>query len=163
MRGLGSLPPLTDEQRLQRQIDNEIWLAERRWRDEQQRAASEQARLEAAAQRQREAAIAAEQHRQRVNRDIAERGNRNRELGSIYDRLTRAEQFRNHAWASARQQAAINQRQVLIADIEKDIASLSPPPPEPNIVVVREDDGSADFGSRNFDVAKWAKKPRSWW
>jgi hypothetical protein len=38
-----------------------------------------------------------------------------------------------------------------------------PPPPEPTIVFVQEDDGSGDLGSRNFDVAKWAKKPRSWW
>ena len=51
----------------------------------------------------------------------------------------------------------------MIADIEKDIAALNPTPaPEPTIVVVQEDDGSADFGSRNFDVAKWSKKPRSW-
>jgi len=51
----------------------------------------------------------------------------------------------------------------MIADIEKGIAALNPPPPpEPTVVVVSEDDGSADFASRNFDVAKWSKKPRSW-
>src|SRR6516164_11247919 len=49
-------------------------------------------------------------------------------------------------------------RQALIADVEKDIAALNPTPaPEPAIVFVQEDDGSADLGSSNFDVAKWSK------
>jgi hypothetical protein len=44
-----------------------------------------------------------------------------------------------------------------------DAAIPKPPLPEPTIVYVAEDDGSADLGSRNFDPVKWAKKSRSWW
>jgi hypothetical protein len=43
-------------------------------------------------------------------------------------------------------------------------AAIPKPPPEPVTVVVQQEDyGSADWGSRNFDPVKWAKKPRSWW
>jgi len=59
-------------------------------------------------------------------------------------------------WAASRQR--------LSKALDNAVATrYPPPPPEPPTVIVEQDDGSADFGSRNFDVAKWAKKPRSWW
>jgi hypothetical protein len=57
-----------------------------------------------------------------------------------------------------------NTGMVLPSRLDNAITTRYPPPPEPITVIVQpEDDGSADLGSRNFDVAKWSKKPRSWW
>jgi hypothetical protein len=72
----------------------------------------------------------------------------------------RQEAFRHNAVRAA---AHANARQRLSGALDAALALRNPPsPPEPTVVVVQEDDGSADFGSRNFDVAKWTKKPRSW-
>jgi hypothetical protein len=40
----------------------------------------------------------------------------------------------------------------------------NPPAPEPTVVIVeRPSEGSAELGSRDFDIAAFNKKPRSWW
>ena len=120
-------------------------------------------RDEAATRAEREAAVADAEARRRASRESMERDQSRQQLTGIYDRLRRAEEFRNHVVATSRRAAVQQNRQALIADVEKDIAALNPTPaPEPTIVVVQEDDGSADFGGRNFDDAKWSKKPRSW-
>jgi hypothetical protein len=76
--------------------------------------------------------------------------------------LNRAEQFRNHVVAEARRNAAIQQRQALIADLD---ASINPPPaPEaPVIIVEQQSEGSPELGSADFDPTLFARKPRSWW
>jgi hypothetical protein len=62
-----------------------------------------------------------------------------------------------------RSQAHAAARESLSKTLDDWMALKYPAPqPEPNVVVVQEDDGSADFGSRNFDVAKGMKKSRSW-
>jgi hypothetical protein len=72
----------------------------------------------------------------------------------------RQEAFRHNAVRAA---AHANARQRLSGALDAALALRNPPPPpEPTVVVVESDDGSVDFGSRNFDVAKWSKKPRSW-
>ena len=86
---------------------------------------------------------------------------RERQLSDLHRASIRQEQFHHAAVRSA---AFASQRQQLGAALDDFMALKFPsPPPEPTVVVVHEEDGSADFGSRNFDVAKWAKKPRSWW
>jgi hypothetical protein len=111
---------------------------------------------------EREAALAAEQHRQRVSRAIAERSQRNRETARIYERLNRAEQFRNHVVAEARRNAAIQQRQALMDDLDR---TINPPTaPEPTTIIVeQQSEGSAELGSADFDPKLFARKPRSWW
>ena len=159
------LKPLSDEEREWRRLEHEQFLAQSRERDRQQWLAYQQ--------RQAEAAEAARiQDRQRADGERAERSRklqeqlrqdsanqlRDAQLASLHRASLEQQQFRRAAIKSAR---FAHQRQAL----ENALAHFSPPkePPEPNVVIFSEDDGSADFGSRNFDVAKWSKKPRSWW
>jgi hypothetical protein len=88
------------------------------------------------------------------------RQNRDRTLTGLLDHAIEQRQYR-HGFAKSAQFGA--QRQRLSKALGDTITARYPPPPEPTVVVVQEDDGSADLGSRNFDPAKWAKKPRSWW
>jgi hypothetical protein len=82
-------------------------------------------------------------------------------MADLHAASIRQEAYRYHAIRSA---AFADRRQRLSSALDAAVALKNPPPaPEPNIVVVSDDDGSADFGSRNFDVAKSSKKPRSWW
>jgi outer membrane translocation and assembly module TamA len=136
LRGLQNRQTISDEQRLLWQLEFEAREKERRFRIREARAENHRAEIEAAARAEREAAIAAEQHRQRVNRDIMERGQSQRQLTGIYDRLRRAEDFRNHAVMLSRQHAAQQSLQATIADLEVDIAKLNPaPPPQPQVIV----------------------------
>jgi hypothetical protein len=85
---------------------------------------------------------------------------RDRQLADLHAASVRQEAFHQGAIRSA---AFANQRQRLSSALDNALALRNPPaPPEPATVFVQEDDGSADLGSRNFDVGKWARKPRSW-
>jgi hypothetical protein len=96
-----------------------------------------------------------EEMRQQTNRQM-----RDRQLSDLHQASIGNEQFRN---AAVRAAGLAHQRQELSKVLDNFMTlKYRPPPPEPTVVVVSEDDGSADFGSPNFDVAKWAKKPRSW-
>jgi hypothetical protein len=70
---------------------------------------------------------------------------------------------RNHVMATSRQAAIQQNRQAMIADIEKDIAALNPQPsPEPTIIVEQPSEGSAELGSSDFNADLW-KRGRGWW
>jgi hypothetical protein len=134
---------VTNEQRLIWQLEFEAREEERRQRVREARIENHRAEIEAAARAERQArqaAIADAEARQRAGREAMERSQRNRETAGIYERLTRAEQFRNHAVAHARQQAAINQRQALLDDLQRDIDNLKPPPPPTVVVEQPEED-----------------------
>src|SRR6516164_7439760 len=135
LRGLQNRQTISDEQRLLWQLEFEAREKERRFRIREARAENHRAEIEAAARAEREAAIAAEQHRQR-------------QLTGIYDRLRRAEDFRNHAVMLSRQHAAQQNLQATISDLEADIAGMVPkPPPEPTVIVqeVEPDDDRVWF------------------
>jgi len=53
------------------------------------------------------------------------------------------------------------QRQALLADLERTI-NPPPPPPEPQIIYVEAEEGSDQLGDRDFNVALWQKRPCSW-
>jgi hypothetical protein len=167
MSGSG-LEPLTDEQLAERNFQHELWLMESRARDEQQRLEYEQKRLAAAeAERvelERQNAIGRAKERERIDAELRERLSRrtdDQRLSEIHGASIRAEQYR-HGFARSAQMAASRHR--LSAALDNVVATrYPPPPPAPTTVVVSESDGSEDFGSPNFDPAKWMKKPRSWW
>jgi len=122
-------------------IEKEIWLAERRWRDEQQRAASERKRAEAAAVAEREAAIAAAQEREKAQREFRERSDRDarrhqreREIADLRLRAARQEAWQRSTETAARNAVVQRQRQVVI-DVLDRIVNL-PPAPEPVTEVV---------------------------
>ena len=161
----GKPDKLSDEEREQRQLDHWRFLEQQRVRAEQDRYEGNRAKAEAdaaqlAQERQTAALERAERNRklQDEMRKQTDRQFQSRQISDLHQASIRYETFRNATLRSARFAA---QRELL----DSALAHLSPPPPppEPTIVVVQEDDGSADFGSRNFDVAKWSKKPRSWW
>jgi len=153
------LPPLSEEEREWQRIEHERFVATCRERDRQQRLEYEHRQAELAEAKQaeaRQAAIArAERTHKLQSEEQSRRQKRDRTLTGLLDHAVRQEQFRHSALRSAAHASA---RQRL-----KSVLYPPEPPPEPAVIVVSEDDGSADFGSRNFDVAKWAKKPRSWW
>jgi hypothetical protein len=161
----GKPDKLSDEEREQRQLDHWRFLEQCRVRAEQDRFERNRAIAEAAAAKEAEArrqeAIArAERNRklQEEQREQSARQLRDAQLASLHRASIDQQQYRSAALRSARLAA---QRQIL----DSALSHLSPPMPEaePTVVVVSEDDGSADLGSPNFDVAKWSKKPRSWW
>jgi hypothetical protein len=110
------------------------------------------------------AAILRAKERERLQEQQREQSNRQmqrQQLADLHRASIEQRQFRHAAVRSAK---LAQQRQDLSKALDDWMAmKFPPPPPEPTIVVVQEDDGAADLGSRNFDVAKWAKKPRSWW
>lgn len=84
-----------------------------------------------------------------------------RQLADLHSASVRQEQFRS---ATVRSSHLVDRRGRLSKALGDAVALKNPvSPPEPTVVVVSDDDGSSDFGSRNFDPAKWGKKPRSWW
>jgi hypothetical protein len=152
-------------------VEREEWRA---WREQQIRLAEER-QLEFFRQREiseraerseaeRQAAITRAERQQKLNEELRERTsrqNRDKTLTGLLDHAIEQRRFRQGTLTAAK---FANQRQRLSSALDNAIALKYPPPArEPTVVVVEQDDGSADFGSRNFDVAKWAKKPRSWW
>jgi hypothetical protein len=157
----GPLPPLSAEEIEQREIEHELWLYEQHQRAEQQRIARERAQAEAADRAQRESAIAAEQSREKARREFQERDRSRQQVSGIYDRLTRAEAFRNDVVAGARRNAVIQHQQALIADLEK---TINPPPePEPQIVVIEQPQGSPRLGDPDFNPNHPDRWTRNWW
>jgi hypothetical protein len=90
-----------------------------------------------------------------------DRERRDRELVGLRIKSAEHEAWQASVDQAARNAVAYRQNLTLMGELDKMINPPSPPP-EPTVVVVEQDDGSADFGSRNFDVAKWSRKPRSW-
>jgi hypothetical protein len=146
----------------------------RAWREQQALLANEQRlecarrRAEAAAEQEREArrqaAIARSERNERLQaekRQQSARQMRDRQLSDLHQASIRSERFRQGMMRSAAH--SMSQQQLSEALDSWMAMKYPPPPPEPTVVVVSEDYGSADLGSRNFDVAKWARKPRSWW
>jgi hypothetical protein len=163
----GKPDKLSDEEREQRQLDHWRFLEQQRVRAEQDRYERNRAKAEAdaaqlAQERQTAALERAERNRKlqdQMRRD-SDRQMRDRQLSDLHRSSIEQQQFRRGLMRSQANAAA----QQSLSDTLDNWWNMKypPPPPEPTVVVVESDDGSADLGSRNFDVAKWSKKPRSW-
>lgn len=152
---------VTDEQRLLWRLEFEAREEERQQRVREARIENHRAEIAAAAQAERQAAIAAELARQKASREFRERGRERDHQRTVYEKLVAAERFRNEAVAAARRQAVIQQRQALLDDLDR---TINPPAPEaPVIIVEQQSEGSAELGSADFDPTLFARKPRSWW
>lgn len=164
MASAGKPPAMTDAERQEWQSwrEQQALLAnEQRLESERREAEAEQARL---AQERKTAALErAERTRQLQEQQHQQsaRQMRDRQLSDLHQASIRNEQFRQGMMRSSAFAVSRQELDSLLTNYMD--SKYPPPPPEPNFVVVQEDDGSADLGSRNFDVAKWSKKPRSWW
>jgi hypothetical protein len=142
------LRPLSDDELLQR----EVWRAEWHQRDEQRRQRDEQQRLEhQAAQAEatrREAAIAAQEAREKAQHELRERRAREvrqHEIAGLHLQAARHESFRRNVETAARRALVQQNRQAMVAQYENVFNALDqklnpPPAPEPSEVVYVEED-----------------------
>jgi hypothetical protein len=158
----GGLKPLSDHERLQRQL----WRDEQAWQSEQRRAEREHQRAEAEAVARHEAALeqAEANRRARLERQERQREqDRERQLVGLHIRAKQQEVWQSNVENAARNAVAVRQQQALLADVERHFTPPAPPPePEREIVYLSEDEGSPDLGTRDFDPKAWMKKPRAW-
>jgi hypothetical protein len=158
----GKLPPLSDEERAARKIENEIYRWQCQQRDQERQAkheyrqavADEAARQEAAIERaesNRQARLKAQQ--EYVVRQ--EQRRRSSDLAAL-----RFEAQQSAAWRNTVQNAiAYQQRQTLVNELE---AAMTPPQPvpEPEPEVIASDDlGSPNIADDNFNAGYWLNKP----
>jgi hypothetical protein len=161
----GIAPELSPEELEQRWLANEAWREQCRQRDEQRRLEYQQ---EQAAKAEAEAAIAAQEAREKAKIAARERSEQftrelhQRELRDMRFQLTQAKSWQRGVERAARNTVAYQQRQTLMNELEAMINPPAPPPdPEPQTIVV-SDEGSPDFGP-DFDVRAFNKKSRPWW
>jgi hypothetical protein len=142
----GKPPPLSDEERETRRLQNEMY----RWECDQRR---EQRRIE---QRIKQEALEAEQEAiareqaqieqaeanrkarlERQQRDLEHK--RDQRLGSLEIRAKQGEIFQNHVETSARNAVFVRNQAALLADVENFLTPPAPPPePEPEVVYVEQ-------------------------
>ena len=142
------LRPLSDDELLQR----EAWRAEWHQRDEQRRQRDEQQRLEhQAAQAEatrREAAIAAQEAREKAQHELRERRAREvreREIAGLHLQAARHESWRRNVEKTARNAVLRHHRQAVIAELGRQI-NPPPPVPEPEVIYIEQSDGSPYLG-----------------
>jgi hypothetical protein len=163
MANAGKPPAMTDAEREEWRVfrEQQEWLAEHQRRESERRRAEAKAAQEAEANRQQ--AIARSERNAKLREEMARYADRqmqSRQLSDLHQASIRNEQFRS---AAIRSQAFANQQQQLIEALDAMYAAKYPtPPPEPTVVIVSEDDGSADLGNPNFDIRAWSNKRRSW-
>jgi hypothetical protein len=162
----GVAPTLTDEEREQRWLDNQIYLAQCRERDEQRRLEYQQ---EEAARAELEKAEWLAEHRkaeaarQRERQEQFTRELHQRELRDMRFQLTQAKSWQRNVEQATRNTIAYQQRTTLMGELDAMINPPQPEPePEPQIIVV-SDEGSPELGSPDFDVGAFNKKSRRWW
>src|SRR5262249_54905120 len=96
-----------------------------------------------------EATIAAEQERNKARRERQEQiatATRERELRDLRLKVTQQGWWQRNVDHAARNAVAIQQRQALVADLERMINPLPPPPAEPEETYIEQSDGSPHLG-----------------
>jgi Asp-tRNA(Asn)/Glu-tRNA(Gln) amidotransferase A subunit family amidase len=165
IRSSHRLAPLTDQQKLQRRIQQEIHREEQAWKAEQRRAERERRKQEAEATARYEAAVAlSEQNRKRRLEREAEisRQVRDREIRDLRFQSEQQQAWQNNVTSSFRQTLANRQVQATFAEIDSIINPPAPAPaPEPEQTVVAADDGlgSPNIGDEDFNPRYWLRKP----
>jgi hypothetical protein len=165
IRSIHQLAPLTEEQKLQRRIDHEIFRDEQAWASEQRRLEREHRRAEAEAVARQEAAIERAEANRKARLERQEQISRQTRDREILDLRLQAAQQRG--WISnvenaARNAVALRQQQALLADVERHFNPPSPPP-APEVIHVEAVEGSDQLGTSDFNPKLWMQKPRSWW
>jgi hypothetical protein len=160
----GQLPALSPGDIALREAEREIWLEERRQRDEQHRLEYE---CEQALELERQQAEWLSEHREAEaarQRERAESISRQVTQKELRDLRFQVNQHNN--WQRTLEGAAVRQQQMqhnqhLLADLD---ASINPPPqppePETQVVYVYDDPlGSPNIGDDNFNPGYWSQKP----
>jgi hypothetical protein len=164
IRSSHRLAPLTDEQKLQRQIEIEAWREEQAFLAAKRRFEYEQRQAEAEAIARHEAAI----ERAEVNRKARlersaeiERQTREIELRDLQTRDRLHQVWQTGVQNAVRQTIAANQQTSLMAELEKMLTPPAPPPEPENvteIIYTSEDEaGSPHLGDRDFNPKLWTK------
>jgi hypothetical protein len=162
----GIAPPPTEEQLEQRWLDNQIYLAQCRERDERR---SFEYQQEQAAKAERDAAIAAEAAREKAKIEARERSDRiaretrDREVRNLQLQVARHQSWQRDVDRAVTNRVHQQRTQALLADLERAI-NPPPPPPEPETEMIyrSEDDWGSPHLGPNFNV-KWWSRPRSEW
>jgi len=157
------LPELSQEEREQRRIENELYRWECQQRGEQRAFEYQQQQAAEAEAARREAAIAAEQARQKAQREMRERDrerDREQQLVGLHIRAKQQEVWQSNVDAAARRAVAVRQQQALLADVERHL--IPPPPePEPEVIYVEAEQGTGRLGHADFDPRLMAR-PLRW-
>jgi colicin import membrane protein len=148
IRATHAIQPLSEEARVQRELDNQLWREEQQWRAEQRRLERERAQAKAAEQARREAAIAAEAARRKAQAEARERyarEAREREIAELRLQTKRQGAWQRDVEIATRTAVLQQHRQALMADLECMI-NPPPPPPEPEVIFIERSDGSPHLG-----------------
>ena len=165
MRGCG-VRPFTEEERAWRQIEVELWRQDCQQRDQEQRQFAEQRRAaqerEAADQARREAELAAQAAKAKNRREFFQRQQereQRRDITALRSRVAQQGLWQRDVERAARNAVSQQQRQALIADLER---SINPPPqPEPEVHYIEPYEGSNRLGDSDFNV-KLLSAPMRW-
>jgi hypothetical protein len=159
----GKLKPLTDAEKMERQIQREIWHEEQEWLSEQRHRERERQQAEAEAVARQEAAIALAESNRKARLAMLERDkerNRDRQMTDLHYRARQAELWQSNFDAAARNAVAYRARQTLMSELENMLSPPAPPEtlPHTQTVVVSEDEhGSPRLGDRDFNPKLWTK------
>jgi hypothetical protein len=141
IRGHGKLAPLSDEERAQRRLEQQIWHEQQAWLSEKRRVQWEHQQEELADEARREhAAVAAEANRKaRLARQAEiDRQVRQREMADLRMKVTQQGWWQQKVDLAANIAARQRYNQTLMGQLD---AMINPPqPPEPVVVVEPEDD-----------------------
>jgi hypothetical protein len=160
----GQLPPLSDEERHERWLNNQLYLAECREREEQRASEYRQQQAEAESIARQEAALEQAEANRKARLERQEqisRQVRDRELADLRFQSTQQRAWQSNVEHAARVGLVQRQRRTLMDELD---AMINPPQPQPEpTVYVGADEGSPDLGDPDFNVKAWMQKPRPWW
>jgi hypothetical protein len=154
----GGLQPLSDEEKLQRQIEwqnrreeEEFWRIER----ERERAGKEmEERRSLALAAEREAHKASLERQREIDRQVTQRS-----LFNLGMSAARQDAFQRNVENAHAQNVKQQYRQTLLGELDAMIAAkFAAPEPEPE----PEDEPGSHFGDPGFSVEAWSRRRRRW-
>ena len=168
IRATHAIRPLSEEERAQRELDNQLWREEQRWHVEQRRLERERAQAEAAEAARREKA-----ERQRKADEALRQKQRTESIQrEAENRLNQRLRSNDRKWVQLEQSVALARRQQMRQmlfqntwnDLDELQRRLNPPPPAPGpeIIYVEPDRGTGRLGYADFSP-ELMKQPVSWW
>jgi len=152
--GHGKLPPLSDEQRAQRRMEQQIWAEQQAWLAEKRRIDWERQQAELAdIARREQAAINAEANRKaRLARNAEiDRQVRQREMADLRMKVTRQEWWQQKVDLAANIAARQRYNETLMGQLDV-LINPPPPPPEPEIVYVEPEE---EVGIGGIKPVRW--------
>jgi hypothetical protein len=160
IRGHGKLAPLSDEERTQRRMEQQIWHERQAWLSEKRRNDWERQQAELADTARREQVAAANEtaRKARIARNAEiDRQVRQREMADLRMKVTQQGWWQTRVDAAANVAARQRYNDTLMGQLDAMINPPVPSEPAQEIVYVGEDDGSPDLGTRDFNPALWTK------